>query len=69
MLAIRSFPLIPAARVGTAKEIVAAVLYLASDAAKFTTARHWSDQDTQVDTDTPVARHNRLDEVILSTQR
>jgi NAD(P)-dependent dehydrogenase (short-subunit alcohol dehydrogenase family) len=37
MLAIRSFPLIPAARVGTAKEIVAAVLYLASDAAKFTT--------------------------------
>jgi NAD(P)-dependent dehydrogenase (short-subunit alcohol dehydrogenase family) len=37
MLAIRSFPLIPAAQVGTAKEIVAAVLYLASDAAKFTT--------------------------------
>jgi hypothetical protein len=35
MLAIRSFPLIPAARVGTAK--FAAVLYLASDAAKFTT--------------------------------
>jgi NAD(P)-dependent dehydrogenase (short-subunit alcohol dehydrogenase family) len=32
-----SFPLIPAARVGIAKGIVAAVLYLASDAAKFTT--------------------------------
>jgi NAD(P)-dependent dehydrogenase (short-subunit alcohol dehydrogenase family) len=37
MLAIKSFPLIPAARVGTAEEIVAAVLHLASDAAKFTT--------------------------------
>ncbi len=26
-------------------------------------ARHWSDQDTQVETDTLVARHNRLEEV------
>ena len=28
-------------------------------------ARHWSDQDTEVDTDTPVVRHNRLEEVIF----
>jgi hypothetical protein len=28
-------------------------------------ARHWSDQDTELDTDTPVARHNRLEEVIF----
>jgi len=68
MLAIRSFPLIPAARVGTAKLSLRFSIWRLMPK-NSQQARHWSNQDTQVDTDTPVARHNRLEEVILSTQR
>jgi hypothetical protein len=64
MLAIRSFPLIPAARVGTAKLSLRFSIWRLMPK-NSQQARHWSNQDTQVDTDTPVARHNRLEEVIF----